>query len=432
MSATDPGPSPARGPGPSGGAQRRAGPGRSLNPADGGSYAAWRGRPPPLSLYVHTPWCVRKCPYCDFNSHQVPAEPPYSAYVQRLLQDLEEELSDVAARRPLTSIFIGGGTPSLFPGTSIRSLLDGIRARTGLDPDCEITLEANPGAIDSGNFADYRGAGVNRLSIGVQSLSATQLRRLGRVHDPAAARAAVRAAREAGFENLNLDLMFGLPGQTLTQARRDLSTAIALEPEHISYYQLTLEPNTPFYADPPALPEPDLAADMGAQGRALLAAAGYVQYEVSAYARSGRRCRHNLNYWRFGDYLGIGAGAHGKLTDAETGRIRRRAKLRQPKAYLAAPVGAQVSSQRLLDEWELIFEFALNAFRLTSGFEQSLFESATGLPWSRLEALVSKAVGDGLLCLDGAHLAPTELGRAFVDELVARFLPESPGPEVGG
>ena len=428
VSATDPGPSPGRGPGPSGGTQRRPGLGVSLSPADGESSAVWRGRPPPLSLYVHTPWCVRKCPYCDFNSHQVPAEPPYPAYIQRLLRDLDEEFLDVAARRPLASIFIGGGTPSLFPGTSIRAFLDGIRARTGLDPECEITLEANPGAIDSGNFADYRRAGVNRLSIGVQSLSATRLRRLGRVHDPAAARAAVRAARGAGFAKLNLDLMFGLPGQTLAQARGDLSRLIDLGPEHISYYQLTLEPNTPFHANPPELPDQDLAADIAAQGRALLAAAGYDQYEVSAYARPGGRCRHNLNYWRFGDYLGIGAGAHGKLTDSATGRVRRRAKLRQPKAYLAAPVGAQVSSQRILDEGELIFEFALNAFRLTCGFERSLFESATGLPWFRMEALVSMAVSDGLLCLDGAQVAPTELGRAFVDELVARFLPESRGP----
>jgi len=387
---------------------------------------AWQGRAPPLSLYVHTPWCVRKCPYCDFNSHQVPDEPPFTAYVERLLSDLDEELSHPAAGRPLTSIFIGGGTPSLFPGGDILSLLGGIQARTRLAPDCEITLEANPGAIDRGRFADCLRAGVNRLSIGVQSLSVTQLLRLGRVHDPAAARAAVCAARRARFENLNLDLMFALPGQTLAQAREDLLALIELEPEHVSYYQLTLEPNTPFHANPPELPDPDLAADLGAQGRELLEGAGYLQYEVSAYAREGRRCRHNLNYWRFGDYLGIGAGAHGKLTDPGSGLVRRRAKLRQPKAYLAAPVDALVSSQRVLDEGDLIFEFALNAFRLTDGFGRSLFESGTGLPWSRISPLVAGAVADGLLRLDGEHLTPTALGHAFVDELVARFLQDTP------
>ena len=382
-----------------------------------------RGRLPPLSLYVHTPWCVRKCPYCDFNSHALAAEPPFARYVERLLSDLDEELSHPGAGRPLASIFIGGGTPSLFPGGSIAALLDGVRARTTLAFDCEITLEANPGAADSGRFADYLSSGVNRLSIGVQSLSRHQLQRLGRIHDPAAARAAVAAARGAGFENLNLDLMFALPGQTLDQARDDLAELIALAPEHLSYYQLTLEPNTAFHGDPPDLPDPDLVADIGVQGRELLAAAGYGQYEVSAYAQAGLRCRHNLNYWRFGDYLGIGAGAHGKLTDPGSGRIRRRAKLRHPSAYLEASAGGWVSSERILGDQDLVFEFALNAFRLTGGFEAPLFTEATGLPWSRIEAALGMAQDDGLLRVRDGRVEPTELGRDFLDSLVTRFLP---------
>lgn len=396
------------------------------------SGGAWRVRPPPLSLYVHTPWCLRKCPYCDFNSHAAAAEPPFARYVEGLLSDLDEELAAPAARRPLASIFIGGGTPSLFPGASIAALLEGVRARTPLALDCEITLEANPGAADSARLADYYRCGVNRLSIGIQSLSARQLERLGRIHDPAAARAAVAAARGAGFDNLNLDLMFALPGQTLEQARCDLEAVIALAPEHISYYQLTLEPNTAFHGDPPPdLPDPDLAADLAAQGREVLAAAGYIQYEVSAYARPGLRCRHNLNYWRFGDYLGIGAGAHGKVTDPATGQVRRRAKLRHPTAYLEAPPGGRVSSERILDDGDLIFEFALNAFRLTGGFEIRLFTQMTGLPWPRIAAAVQMAQEDGLLEAREGRVEPTPLGRDFLDSLVARFLPGSSGERTG-
>ncbi|MGE5153273.1 MAG: radical SAM family heme chaperone HemW [Bdellovibrio bacteriovorus] len=387
--------------------------------------------PPALALYVHTPWCVRKCPYCDFNSHEASGEPPFDPYVERLLADLDQELSSPAARRPLASIFIGGGTPSLVPGGSIASLLEGVRARADLTPGCEVTLEANPGVADAGRFAQYREGGVNRLSIGVQSLSEHQLRRLGRIHDPAAARAAVGAARAAGFDNLNLDLMFGLPGQTLGQARDDLEALIALAPEHISYYQLTLEPNTAFHAAPPELPDADLVADMAVQGRELLAQAGYRQYEVSAHARPGRCCRHNLNYWRFGDYLGIGAGAHGKLTDPANGRVRRRAKLRHPVAYLQAPLGAATSREWMLDPPDLVFEFALNAFRLTGGFETSLFTRATGLPWARLRGPLLAAQGEGLLQLRGGRVEPTALGRDFLDTLVSRFLPDPSGPRRG-
>ncbi len=378
---------------------------------------------PPLALYIHTPWCLRKCPYCDFNSHTAGAEPPFAGYVERLLADLDQDLRDPAARRPLVSIFIGGGTPSLFPGAAFAALLDGVRARLHLAPDCEITLEANPGAVDAARFAAYRRAGVNRLSIGVQSLDAQMLRRLGRVHDPAGARAAVAAARAAGFDNLNLDLMFALPGQTPEQARADLEVVIALAPEHISYYQLTLEPGTPFAAAPPALPDPDLAADLGAAGAERLAEAGYTQYEVSAYARAGRQCRHNLNYWRFGDYLGVGAGAHGKLTDP--GRVVcRTAKLSRPDEYLSADPSALIAERRVLDADDLVFEFALNAFRLTGGFQRRLFESATGLSWSLIAPHIEAAAAAGLLALEGERVGPTDLGRAFTDDLVGRFLPE--------
>lgn len=378
---------------------------------------------PPLALYVHTPWCLRKCPYCDFNSHAIREQPPWDAYVARLLADLEQDLRGPAARRPLTSIFIGGGTPSLLPGAALDTLLAGIRARAELSQDVEITLEANPGAADEARFHAYREAGVTRLSIGVQSLSSDQLTRLGRIHDPAAARSAVVQARSAGFDNLNLDMMFALPGQTIAEADQDLAALIALSPEHISYYQLTLEPNTAFHAQPPAMPDPDLAADMAAQGRERLARAGFRQYEVSAHAQGGRRCRHNLNYWRFGDYLGIGAGAHGKLTDPHDGRVRRTAKLRHPQAYLGAPPGGLVSQHRTLGRGDLVAEFALNAFRLTEGFPRGLFEETTALPGSLIADALERARADALLELTQEWIAPTELGRAFVDDLIARFLP---------
>ncbi|MCK7575625.1 MAG: radical SAM family heme chaperone HemW [Chromatiales bacterium] len=385
---------------------------------------------PTLALYVHLPWCVRKCPYCDFNSHPGGREaPPFDAYIERLLLDLELELREPAACRPIRSIFIGGGTPSLFPGSTIRRLLDGIRARVDLIPDTEITLEANPGTVDAVHFAAYREAGVDRLSIGVQSLAAEHLKRLGRIHTPEEARAAVRMARAQGFDNLNLDLMFGLPGQTLEMARADLDALLDLEPEHVSYYQLTLEPDTAFGARPPELPEADLVADMGLEGVECLDAAGYGRYETSAYARPGRRCRHNLNYWRFGDYLGIGAGAHGKLTErctsedaAASWRVRRTEKPARPDRYLDADPIRPLGTRRVLSESDLVLEFALNAFRLTGGFEIALFTATTGLPWSRIAPEVQAAVRDGLLDFSGDHLTPTPLGRDFLDDLVARFI----------
>ncbi len=393
-----------------------------LEDASGG----WGAHEPrPLALYIHTPWCVRKCPYCDFNSHASDPSPPFDRYVAQLLADLDVELRSTAAHRPLSSIFIGGGTPSLFPGRAIRVLLDGIRLRMPWDPEIEVTLEANPGAVDARGFEAYREAGVNRLSIGAQSLSAEQLARLGRIHDPADARRAVAAARAAGFDNLNLDMMFGLPNQTLPEAAADLDALIDLAPEHISYYQLTLEPNTRFHAHPPALPDGDLAADLAVQGLERLSLGGYRQYEVSAHARSRRRCRHNLNYWRFGDYLGIGAGAHGKLTDPadenRAWRIQRTVKHRHPRAYLDATPELLVASRDELTEEDCVCEFALNAMRLTEGFAPGLFTRTTGLPLTRIAAILERVVEEGLLTVSAERIQPTRLGRDFLDDLVSRF-----------
>lgn len=379
---------------------------------------------PPLTLYVHLPWCVRKCPYCDFNSHPA-RQPPFAAYVERLLLDLGHELREPAARRTIQAIYIGGGTPSLFPGWAIRRLLAGIRDQIELAPDAEITLEANPGTLDLRRLADYREAGVNRLSLGVQSLSAKSLRRLGRIHTPDEARIAVQMARDAGFDNINLDLMFGLPEQGLLDALADLDEALALAPEHLSYYQLTLEPETAFAASPPFLPDPDLVAEMGAAGSERLESAGYRRYEVSAYAQPGYACRHNLNYWRFGDYLGIGAGAHGKLTVCRDPggpwQVWRTEKAADPALYLGAgPM--QIGTRRLLTEADLIGEFALNAFRLTHGFTPALFTATTGLPWSRLVPYLESASRAGLLRLAPESVVPTPLGRDFLDDLIGHFL----------
>ena len=383
---------------------------------------------PPLALYVHLPWCVRKCPYCDFNSHAAGGDPPEDAYVAALLADLAADLTGPAAGRPLVSIFIGGGTPSLFSGAAIARLLDGVRRLVELAPDAEITLEANPGTADAAHFAAYRAAGVNRLSIGVQSLDEDKLRRLGRIHDPEQARSAVAMARSAGFDNLNLDLMYALPGQDLAQAAADLDAAIALGPEHLSYYQLTLEPNTAFHQAPPPLPDDDLAADMHDRGLERLAAAGYAQYEVSAHARLGRRCRHNLNYWEFGDYLGIGAGAHAKLTDPETSQVTRITKHRHPDSYLgAARAGGFISSRRTLADEDLILEFALFGLRLNDGFSPELFSARTGLPYESIRARVAAAQADGLLEPEARRVQPTELGRRFLNDLIQGFTPQAGG-----
>ncbi|MBK5929855.1 YggW family oxidoreductase [Halochromatium salexigens] len=385
--------------------------------------------PPPLALYVHLPWCVRKCPYCDFNSHALREGLPEAAYIDALLRDLEAERVRVATTadrdRPLISIFIGGGTPSLFSGAAMRRLLDGVRSRFVVAEDAEVTLEANPGTVDAAHFAGYAEAGVNRLSIGVQSMSDRSLERLGRIHASADAERAVAAARAAGISNLNLDLMFALPGQDLAAAREDVQRLLALAPTHLSYYELTLEPNTAFHQQPPALPDPDLADAIQQQGFEQLAAAGFERYEISAFARPGHRCRHNLNYWRFGDYLGIGAGAHGKLSDARSGRVERRVKRRHPTAYLEAD--EPTSAVQTLSEQDLIEEFALNAFRLVEGFTAAELERNTGLSAEALAPGVRAAAELGLVsrvdtgAADPIVIRPTARGLAFLNDLIAGF-----------
>jgi len=374
----------------------------------------------PLSLYLHFPWCVAKCPYCDFNSHGLRGELPEDAYVAALIRDLDFELQQPEAR-PIQSIFMGGGTPSLFSGRAIAAVLEAFAARLNFAPDIEITLEANPGTVDAGNFRAYRAAGVNRLSIGVQSLNDAMLKRLGRIHGHDDAVAAVRIARAAGFDNLNLDLMFALPEQSEAQALADLSAAIALGPEHLSYYQLTLEPNTEFAARPPPLPDDDSAWAMQLAGQALLADAGYAQYEVSAYAQPGRQSRHNRNYWQFGDYLGIGAGAHGKRTFA--GRIERRARHKLPKSFQAGSGSATaIQEQRVVAAAELPFEYAMNALRLNEGFTAAQFEARTGLGMAAIEARLARLETRGLIDRSGALIRPTSLGRAHLNTLIGEFL----------
>ncbi|MEQ8265008.1 radical SAM family heme chaperone HemW [Pseudohaliea sp.] len=372
----------------------------------------------PLGLYVHLPWCERKCPYCDFNSHER-KQLPEDAYVTALLADLDGEAA-AARGRPVGSVFIGGGTPSLFSAGAIARLLRGIGERVLLAADAEITLEANPGSAEAAKFAAFRRAGVNRLSLGIQSFDDDALTRLGRVHDRAQALAAVAAAREAGFDNLNLDLMHGLPGQDLAAGLADLDTAIALGPEHLSWYQLTIEPNTVFHRRPPLLPGEAILGDLESEGVKRLDGAGYGRYEVSAWSRPGWRCRHNLGYWTFGDYLAIGAGAHGKVTGAD-GRVRRHAKRRQPEAYLDAAPGDFNASERDLEPADLAGEFMLNALRLVEGVPRTRFAEATGLDDAAIAATVTALVEKGLLWDDPAHLGTTPLGLAFLDDVVGAF-----------
>jgi oxygen-independent coproporphyrinogen-3 oxidase len=370
---------------------------------------------PPLALYVHLPWCVKKCPYCDFNSHERQGELPFDAYVSALVRDLEAMLPSVWGRR-LQSVFIGGGTPSLFPAQSIDALLAAVRARLPLEPDAEITLEANPGASEAARFRGYRDAGVNRLSLGVQSFDDAMLKKLGRIHSAGEARRAVDLALET-FGNVNLDLMYGLPGQTLAMARADIDAGVRMQTPHLSAYQLTLEPNTVFYSHPPALPGDDASADMQQLIEDALGAAGFDHYETSAFARPGRRCRHNLNYWTFGDYMGIGAGAHGKLSFAD--RVTRHERIKQPREYLAA--SGEVP-QREIAPRELPFEFMLNAGRLVEGFALDLFAARAGLPALALEPGLKLAEEKELVRREARMVRPTERGRRFLNDLVALFL----------
>ena len=381
---------------------------------------------PPLTLYVHLPWCVKKCPYCDFNSHEAPDQPPFDAYVDALAADLEQELPDIWGRRP-EAIFIGGGTPSLFPPAAIDRLLSRIRMYLNPEPDIEITLEANPGTVEAGRFAAFREAGINRLSLGVQSFDDAALSGLGRIHDGAAARAACETALAAGFERINLDLMYALPGQTVDAAMHDLDTALALGAGHVSWYQLTLEPNTVFWSRPPSLPDEDTIADIEDAGHARLTAAGFERYEVSAWARGAERyCRHNLNYWRFGDYVGIGAGAHGKLTLPARGTIERRNKVRAPHAWLERAHGPErIAHTRSLSAGDAAFEFLLNALRLPGGFTPADFDERTGVPLRWLERPLAAAEADGLIERDAHLVRPSVRGLAFHNDLLARFAAET-------
>ena len=377
---------------------------------------------PPLSLYVHLPWCVRKCPYCDFNSHTAGDSAPTDRYVDALLSDLERERSR-AGDRPVESIFLGGGTPSLFAPRQIERLLSAVAARFTLVADAEVTMEANPGTVESGSPAGYRAAGVNRLSIGAQSFDDDALRRLGRIHSSADIHRTVEAVKAAGFDNFNLDLMHGLPGQTVAAAESDVRTAIGLEPTHISWYQLTLEPNTVFHARPPRdLPDEELAFDIQDAGGALLREAGFAQYEVSAWAQAGHRCRHNMNYWQFGDYLAVGAGAHGKLSDAQG--VSRYRKPANPLQYmLAMEQQSDCGPLEPITRDELLFEFMLNALRLADGFPEAVFSERTGLSAAVLEEGASSAMKKGLLRRDtDAAWRPTELGWRFLNDLQAEFL----------
>jgi len=401
---------------------------------------------PPLALYVHIPWCVRKCPYCDFNSHERASSLPEGEYVARLLADLEGLLPSVWGRR-LVSVFIGGGTPSLFAPGAIDSLLSGVRARMPLDPGAEITLEANPGTVEATRFRGFRDAGVNRISLGVQSFDDAMLSALGRIHCADEARRAIGMATDI-FGNVNIDLMYGLPGQTLDMARADIREALACGTPHLSAYQLTIEPNTAFYRRPPPLPEHDTCADMQLAVEEALGAAGYQHYETSAFARPGQRCKHNLNYWEFGDYLGIGAGAHGKVSFPD--HVRRHERIKQPRDYLEnrgqAPI-SQAAQDRdggsvtksvpdpdfpstLAREFtvppaELPFEFMLNALRLIDGFPLALFGERTGLPLGAVLRQLQDAEKRGLLVRDVQRVRPSERGRLFLNELLALFVGES-------
>ena len=376
---------------------------------------------PPLSLYLHMPWCVRKCPYCDFNSYTLRDTLPDTAYVAALERDIESQAPQLRSR-PIVSIFFGGGTPSLFAPEAIGRVLETARRHLDIAPDAEVTLEANPGTIERGRFVGYRGAGINRVSLGAQSFDVRQLEALGRIHSP---QETVRAAEElhaAGLPNFNLDLMYALPGQDLAGALGDVEQALALGPAHLSHYQLTLEPGTQFAANPPTLPPDDAAADIMSACQDRLALAGFAQYEVSAYASEGRQCRHNLNYWTFGDYLGVGAGAHGKLTSASAGLIVRTTQQREPRRYQAASPAA-IAREPVANR-DLPFEFMMNALRLTEGFDVAIFTARTGLEWSAVEPVLEALRARKLVVMEGATCKGTPQGLRFLNEVLLEFLPQ--------
>lgn len=374
---------------------------------------------PPLSLYIHLPWCERKCPYCDFNSHESTAALPEHEYVDSLLADLQADLPLVAAR-PIETVFIGGGTPSLFSAMAIDRLMGGIAQRVELSAGFEATMEANPGSAEADKFHGYREAGINRISLGIQSFQDDQLLALGRVHTADEAHAAIEKIRLAGLNNFNIDLMHGLPGQSERGAKADLEMALAYDPPHLSWYQLTIEPNTVFHKRPPVLPVEDALADIQAGGEDLIAQKGYQQYEVSAYARSDKRCRHNENYWAFGDYLGIGAGAHSKISRPD-GAISRYAKRRQPRDYMNAEHGSFIASQRELEPADIAAEFMLNALRRNCGFDYSHFSLRTGLAREVIESRVADLASRKLLIIDHDHIRTSALGRRFLDTVIAEF-----------
>ena len=379
---------------------------------------------PPLALYIHFPWCVQKCPYCDFNSHAVKNGIPEMEYINALISDLEQELPLIWGRS-ITSIFMGGGTPSLFSAESIDKLFSELRSRLTFAPDIEITLEANPGTVEQGRFKEYRAIGINRLSIGVQSFADDKLIKLGRIHNSKEAIIAAETAHASGFDNFNLDLMFGLPEQTVKQALQDIQQAASLSPTHISWYQLTIEPNTLFHHQPPPVPNDDFLWQIFEVGQSKLDEAGYTQYEVSAYAKKNMQCSHNLNYWQFGDYIGIGAGAHGKISNAANQTILRRHKIKQPDAYLSqTPTQSPLAGEQSLQVDDVILEFMMNALRLNQGFHLSLFQENTGLELDVISERLQLAQNKGWLELKDDYLTPTRQGRYFLNDLLGLFMPE--------
>ena len=375
---------------------------------------------PPLSLYVHVPWCVQKCPYCDFNSHGQKGDIPEAEYVQHLIDDLKADLHLVQGRK-IHSIFIGGGTPSLLTGAAYTRLLNEIDSLIGLSDNCEITLEANPGTVETGRFKDYVKAGINRISIGVQSMQNDKLKALGRIHGADEACYAAQQATEAGLNSFNLDLMHGLPGQSLDDALSDLKQIIALNPPHISWYQLTIEPNTQFASKPPTLPQDETLWDIQEQGQALLAQAGYQQYEISGYAKPGFQCQHNLNYWRFGDYLGIGCGAHGKVTDAKTGVITRTEKVKHPRGYMDI-IKPYLYKSWQVEQDDLAFEFFMNRFRLTEPCPIEDYSALTNQPLQSQQAALNKAINTGLLIEKDGHWQVSLKGHRFLNDLLELFV----------